>query len=140
MRVLLAALVLLALAAQAHAASWGIFADNACSISLYSNTFTLGSCTAQSSGSSTVYFITTCDNTGKWSEQTYTDSACTKKAANGFNTGTSGTCFASGQYFGQVICGSSSASNSVNAASSAAVPALIVPAVLALVALVAMLA
>jgi len=85
--------------------TWGIFADNACSISLFSSNFINGTCGSQSSGSSTIYYITTCSPDGtKWVEVEYSDVTCKTVMPNTTNSNESGACFVSGQYWGQVIC------------------------------------
>jgi len=84
--------------------TWGIFADSGCNINLYSNNFISGDCTAQTSGSTTLYYITECESDNTWHETQYTDSACTQVKPNTTASGTSGACYPSGQYFGQVVC------------------------------------
>ena len=37
--------------------SWGVFADDSCSISLFSSTFENGACGSQASGGKTIYYI-----------------------------------------------------------------------------------
>jgi hypothetical protein len=69
--------------AQSSQGSWGVFADDGCSISLYSAGFTSGACGQQTAGSSTIYYITTCSNDQtSWNETQYTTSTCTTPVAN----------------------------------------------------------
>jgi len=91
----------------ASESTWGIFADAGCNINLYSNNFVSGQCTAQTSGSQTLYYITECESDGSWNEVQYTDSTCSTIKPNTTAKGTSGACYPSGQYFGQVVCANS---------------------------------
>jgi len=106
--VVLAALLLaFPLAVSAATGQWGIYADGGCGVTLYQSTFEDGQCGKQTSGSQTIYFITSCKD-GKWTETEYSDAGCTQPVPDSTNTGDSGACFPSGKYFGKVVCPSSS--------------------------------
>ena len=53
---------------------------------------------------SRIFQQTKCDGDNNWTETEYSDASCTTPIPNTTNSGKSGNCFVSGDYFGQVVC------------------------------------